>query len=221
MTSLSEEHGLSVPRKLHSIAGVLPLLAFVVLHLWINARAMQGRASYDRLVAKLSGFPGLTVFEIVFLFAPLAFHAGYGLWVLARPARGARRSAFEPRWVPTLQRVSGAVTFVFLAAHLAMFRIPLAMGRLAPEDFHDTLTEVLSTTSSLGVPTYATAYFVGLCAVSYHLAVGLTAFCGTWGLVTTQRGYRIASACGTGLGAACFLVGARTIVYFAAGAPFP
>src|SRR6185295_3118563 len=54
MTSLSEEHGLCAPRKLHSIAGVMPLLAFVVLHLWINARAMQGRASYDRLVTKLS-----------------------------------------------------------------------------------------------------------------------------------------------------------------------
>lgn len=182
---------------------------------------MQGQAAYDRVVRKVSVLPGLAAIEIFGIFLPLAFHAGYGLWVMRDPSRRAPRSPYEPARVPSLQRATGAVTLLFLSYHLAEIRFAVATSALRPPDFHPTLAAMLSSTGSLGVPVAAVLYCIGLAAVSYHLAVGLTAFCFTFRLARTRGAHRFASFSGSVLGVLCFLLGARTIVYFAAGAPMP
>ena len=73
-------------RRLHTIAGAIVLGAFLVEHLLTNASVLGGAASFDRVVGSMQRWTYLGVFEVVFILLPLAYHAGYGLLLLRRPA---------------------------------------------------------------------------------------------------------------------------------------
>jgi succinate dehydrogenase/fumarate reductase cytochrome b subunit (b558 family) len=221
MTSLSREHRRLWLSRLHSVTGVLPLGAFLVLHLWINARAIKGEIRYDGVVRRLQTIPGLFVFEVWFIGLPLLFHAGYGIWTMRTSAPVRRRSPYDTPWAVPLQRATGLVTLAFVSYHLASVRIPVLLGTMHPSDLYSVLADTLGATTSFGVPVSAILYLIGLAAVSYHLAGGLMGFCFTWGLAVTERRQRIARFVSTATGIALFLLGARTIVYFATGAAFP
>ncbi|HEX7670980.1 MAG TPA: succinate dehydrogenase [Polyangiaceae bacterium] len=227
MTSLSREHQPTPTgkepatvwlRRLHSVSGVLPLGAFLVLHLWVNARAMQGELRYDAVVRKIQSIPGLVVLEVCGLGLPLLFHAGYGIWTMRRPSSEVRRSSYEAPWAAALQRAAGLVTLAFLAVHVATLRLRVALGTLGPSDLYSTLTDSIGATTSLGLPFLAVFYLVGLGGASYHLATGLVGFSLTWGLAPTERAHRLWRLGSSAVGLALFLLGARTIVYFATGA---
>ena len=50
----------SLTKKLHSLSGVVPLGAFLVLHLWVTASVLGSRAVYDRQIGFLhSGLLGV------------------------------------------------------------------------------------------------------------------------------------------------------------------
>lgn len=221
MTSLSRENRLVRLRRLHSLSGVLPLGAFLVLHLWVNAWAMQGELRYDAVVRRIQSVPGLLFFETVLIYVPLLFHAGYGIWTMRTTSSVRRRGKYDAPWAVRLQRTSGLVTLAFLGYHLFSIRAEVALGTMRPADFYSVLTDTLGSTTSLGIPRSAVLYFVGLAAASYHLAGGLLGFCFTWGIAVTEGRYRVARALSTAVGLSLFLLGARTIVYFATGAAFP
>lgn len=221
MTSLSREQRQVWLSRLHSVSGILPLGAFLILHLWINARAIKGEIRYDEVVRRLQAIPGLLVFEVWFIGLPLLFHAGYGIWTMRARAPVRRRSPYAAPWAVPLQRATGLVTLAFVSYHLASVRIPVLLGSIAPSDLYSVLTDTLGATTSFGVPVSAVLYLIGLAAVSYHLAAGLMGFCFTWGLAVTERRSRIARFVSTATGITLFLLGARTIVYFATGSAFP
>lgn len=203
---------------MHSASGVLPLGAFLVLHLWVNARAMQGELRYDAVVRRIQSIPGLAVLEVCGLGVPLLFHAGYGIWTMRRVPAEVRRSPYDAPWAVPLQRAAGLVTLAFLVVHLATLRLRVALGALRPSDLYSALTDTLGATTSLGLPLLAVFYLAGLGGASYHLATGLVGFCLRWGLAPTERAYRLWRLVSTIIGLALFLLGARTIVYFATGA---
>jgi succinate dehydrogenase/fumarate reductase cytochrome b subunit len=179
---------------------------------------MQGELRYDALVRRIQGIPGLVVLEVCGLALPLLFHAGYGLWTMRRPASEVRRSVHDAPWAVPLQRAAGLATLAFLTVHVATLRFRVAQGSLRPSDLYSALTDTLGATTSLGLPLLAVFYLVGLGGASYHLATGLVGFSLTWGLSRTERAYRLWRLASTALGLTLFLLGARTIVYFATGA---
>jgi len=207
-------------RRLHSLTGLVPLGSFFLLHLFANARAMQGERGFRAMVLGIQGVPGLLLVELLLVFLPLAIHAGIGLSIAlcSRPNVGAY--PLPRNWSYVLQRVTGVVTFAFLAYHLASLRLRVALGSLGPTDFFSTLTDALSTTTAYGFPTAAVVYLIGIAAASYHLANGIAGFCWTWGITITRRGNRIAGAAGTAVGACTFLLGATTVLYYATGSPW-
>lgn len=219
MTSLSKERE-RLFRRLHSAAGILPVGAFFLAHVWINARALQGEGAYDRIAARLDAFPAMLLVEALSVWAPLAFHAGYGVRLLLTEKARESRGPLDKPWGAKLQRVTGAVTLVFLAFHVYQFRLQVAFGRVAPEDLFPLLCDQLSATTSAGIPVNAALYLVGVAASSYHFANGILGFCHTFGWAGARRAYWI-SACCTGIGVASFLVGANTVIYFATGAGWP
>ncbi len=224
MTDLAKERRSFRWFALHSATGVIPVGAFLLVHLWLNAHALQGRAAYDDLPGRIQRSSWLFALEVVFVQVPLLFHAGFGAWVIANPMERPRHpalAAHSKSWSKPLQRVTGGVTFGFVAYHVWVLRFAQALGRLRPADYYPTLTETLSTTSALGVPFAAMAYLFGLAAASYHFANGVVRCCLGYGLVTTARGARLLSlGCGF-CGLALFLTGAETVVYFATAAPWP
>jgi succinate dehydrogenase/fumarate reductase cytochrome b subunit (b558 family) len=206
-------------RRLHSLSGVFPVGVFLVSHLWTNARALGGQRAFDRAVRDINHLPFLPVIEVVGIFLPLAFHAIYGVKLAMDGRPNVGRYPFSRNWLYTLQRASGLVAFAFIAWHLWEFRVAKLLGSMTAEAFYPTLAEHLSSTTA-GVPVYAIVYLVGIAACVFHFANGLAAFAFGWGVCVSRRSQRWLGACLAVAGAAVFLMGADTALFFATGARF-
>ena len=88
--------------RLHSLFGVVPLGAFLVLHLFAMLRALWGREAFE---AVLFGPSRLRlVFEVVLLGLPLLLHVAVGIVLVARPRLDEQRYPGERRLSHLLQR---------------------------------------------------------------------------------------------------------------------
>lgn len=181
---------------------------------------MRGAETYEHAAAGFSSDRVVAVLELIGIAIPLAFHAGYGVVLAVRSRTNVAAYPLASNWAHALQRVSGLVTLAFVLWHVVEFPLQVALGRMKPQDFFGALADLLSSTIGGGVPLAAAAYLVGLAAVSYHLANGISGFCFTFGFSTTLRARRLIAAGAFVIGLASFVLGAETVVYFATGAPF-
>ncbi|HVW25400.1 MAG TPA: succinate dehydrogenase [Polyangiaceae bacterium] len=219
MTSSFRDPSVPWMLRVHSATGIAPLSAFFALHLWINARATQGRRAYETWAYAIHAIPGRAVFEALFIELPLAFHAVYGVLVVLDRVPGYPEPPHVHPWSRSMERVTGIAALLFIGFHVMALRVPLLLGELVTADLHPKLAAELSTTNALGVPLAAVAYLLGLAASAYHLANGVSRFCLRAGLGETERARRVLSLSCTLLGSVSFFIGANTVVYFATGAP--
>src|SRR5436309_6468137 len=68
-------------RKLHSLSGVVPVGAFLIQHIYAQVLALKGPEAYNTHVEFLVSLPFLVAIETLFIFAPIAFHGGYGIYI--------------------------------------------------------------------------------------------------------------------------------------------
>lgn len=218
MTSDSERDEDSGLLRLCSITGLL-VSGFLVVHVVVNAAAMQGAARFDDLTRRLQRTPALPLVEALLVLVPLVVHAGTAvlLWVRHGRVGAAPTTTDEPL---RLRRITGVITLGFLAVHLYTLRLQVALGRMAPSDFFPTLCDTLSETVGAGIPVTAAIYLVGVSAASYHLASGIRHSFDTWGIARSTRGRRIAWAFGGALGILAFALSAATTVYYGTGSPW-
>ncbi len=66
---------------LHSISGVFPIGAFLLLHFISNSEATSSVQAYNDQAKLLTRF---FVLEWIFIFIPILFHAQYGIYVWYR-----------------------------------------------------------------------------------------------------------------------------------------
>jgi len=202
----------SLARRIFSLTGVLPVAVFLVVHLAATSMLLVSRAAYDRFATSTARGAGL-VAELVFVVAPLAFHAAYGVVLAIRPDAGPR--AYPTARVHALVRLTGIVALAFVAYHLAHLRSP-ALGGAAPASYATTLARTLSSTSS-GVPWPALAYVAGLLACTFHLGAGARSFWLTWrpaqSAEAQRRGTRVIAV----VAALLFVVGLLVVVQLATG----
>jgi succinate dehydrogenase / fumarate reductase cytochrome b subunit len=166
-------------RRLFSLSGVVPLGAFLVLHLVLNAQTLSGASSFATAVRSVHRLPGLPLLESVVVFAPLVFHGALGLWLVVS------RKPLEPPtpYPPALRvamRLTGVVAVAFLAMHLPEIRFHAPGTRLGGDELATLLDAHLSTTSG-GVPWRGIVYLTGTACVTFHFA------CGAWGAFATTR----------------------------------
>ncbi len=204
-------------RKLHSLSGVVPLGGFLAMHLWTNATALGGPVAYERATRSIEQLPALGALEILFVFAPLAFHSLYGVALALEARPNVARYAYAANWWYVLQRVTAIVALAFVVWHLAEYRIPKLFGRIDAPAFYVLLSARLSSTR-FGVPWTALAYLFGLTACCVHWANGLVGACISWGVVVSARGRRIAAFVAATMGLALIALGVATIFRFATGA---
>jgi succinate dehydrogenase / fumarate reductase cytochrome b subunit len=195
-------------RRLHSIAGVVPLGTFLGFHLWINASARGGPDAYNATVHRLQQLPLLGIVEIVCLLSPLAFHAVGGLFVIATVPVAAEHPTPAGRARAVFQRVTGVLLFAFLLFHLWT-------ARLVQIEDHESLDLFRLMQSALASPWIRVVYVGGILAAAGHFAAGLYAFTQTWGLARSAR----ARAAVAVFAAAVFV--ALAAVGIAATAAFP
>jgi succinate dehydrogenase / fumarate reductase cytochrome b subunit len=167
-------------KKLHSLSGVVPLGAFVVLHLWVTASLVGSRAVYDHQIAVIhTGLFG-ALEPLVIL--PLFFHAIYGVIRVLGPRDPDH--AYDTDLMAALQRASGIVVLAFVGLHLWQFRAQTWMHGLSESAYSTKLVADLSSTK-YGVPWIALGYIVGMAGSLFHLVNGMTSFSTTWGFART------------------------------------
>jgi succinate dehydrogenase / fumarate reductase cytochrome b subunit len=199
-------------KKLHSLSGVVPLGAYLVLHLWMTSSIVGSRDVYDRQVGFIhSGVLGILEPLII---APLFFHAIYGLIRVLGPRDPDH--AYDTDALLMLQRVSGVVVLVFLGLHLWEFRAQTWMRGLGESAYSTKLVLDLSSTT-YSVPLIALGYIVGTAGCVFHLVNGMTSFCATWGLTRTEAAKARARITFRVAGVLLFALSAAMVIQLATG----
>lgn len=188
----------------------------MLVHLWTNAKALQGQERFDGAVSEISHLPYLPIIEIGLILLPLLFHAVYGvkLALEGRPNVGAYPTSRN--WMYTMQRVTGIVAFLFIGFHLTEYWLPKWRGQMQPEDFFPALCANMSSTVG-GFPVTAVVYIIGVTACVLHFANGLWGFCFSWGITVSRRSQRMAATVFWLVAVALLAFGINTILYFASG----
>lgn len=204
-------------QRLHSLSGVVPLGAFLLFHLWITSALGTSREIYDRQVGFLHGGPFFGFLEVVLVIVPLLYHGGYGVIRSLQPRDP--NHAYDTDVMVTLQRASGIVVLLFVAAHVWEFRGQTWTHGLAVSSYATKLTEHLSSTQS-GVPFIALGYLVGIAATVFHLANGMTSFCATWGFAPTFTARHRLRIFFRVIGIGLFGLSAALVIQIASGSRF-
>jgi succinate dehydrogenase / fumarate reductase, cytochrome b subunit len=189
--------------KLQSLSGIIPIGAFLVEHFWSNSYALVSRRSYDDVSLDLQIIPWRLAVEICVLWAPIAFHGLYGLWIWWKGKQNTFGHPWMSNWMYLLQRWSGIVAFVFIGWHVYTARF-LSHGRTN----YDEMAQAMSH------PWYFAFYIVGVTAASFHLGNGLWNFACKWGLAVSARAQRAVGWFGAAVAVVFTFVGILIAVGF-------
>lgn len=212
-------------RRLHSLSGLIPVGAYMVVHLLTNASVLDSPATFQENVYRIHGLGSvLWIVEWGFIFLPIIFHAVFGVIIMrgALPNNGNYPYARNLRY--TLQRVSGMIAFLFIFWHV--FHLhgwfhwqwwinnvaePLGGAQFRPYNAASSLRAAMD---GFVVPAL---YAIGVLSSVFHLANGIWTMGITWGVWVSEAAQRRASwAClvfGLGLGVVGMsaLAGARSV----------
>jgi succinate dehydrogenase/fumarate reductase cytochrome b subunit (b558 family) len=197
-------------RTLFTLSGVFPLGVFLLEHLAANSTAIAGEEAFAATVRAVKKLPVLFAIEVIFIFAPLAFHAAYGLLLILRKEKLER--AYSPLFSRVL-RITGVVALAYVVFHLVEIRFR-AFG--AGELLFVRVAQLLSA-SILGIPWRALLYVIGVGAVVLHFATGLWGWLVARGTLASERARKRGAWALVAAGAVLYFAGFNVIVYMATG----
>ncbi len=201
-------------RRLHSLSGLIPVGAYMVVHLLTNATVVESPGLFQRMVYQIHSLPLLPVIEWGFIFLPILFHAIIGVLIIrgSLPNSGTYKYGSNVRY--TMQRATGMIAFVFIVFHVfhmhGWFHFaawetnvvkPLGGGQFEPFNAPTTAAAALS-----GIA-YQIFYVVGVLSCVFHLANGIWTFGITWGIWVTPAAQRWATTACLVFGLALSAVG--------------
>ena len=202
-------------RRLHSLSGLIPVGAYMTVHLLVNASLLNGAGSFQHNVNQIHSLGKLLpVAEWLFIFLPILFHAIVGVWIIRTGKSNQDRYPYVNNWRYSLQRWTGVIAIIFIFTHvfhlhgwfhgqwwLANVAEPLGMAQFRPYSAASTLATAMS---GYIWPVF---YVIGVVACVFHLANGIWTMGITWGVWTSPAGMRRASyVCAAG-GVLLLLVG--------------
>lgn len=194
-------------RKLHSLSGVLPIGVFLIEHMFINSMAIQGPDTFNRGVALLHSIPYLWALELFIVFAPILYHAIYGIWVVYLTRNNFLNYRYFRNWLFYLQRVTALISLAFVAWHIGSMRFANGItGNNA--DYYTFVAHALRN------PLVLVLYSIGLLATFGHFSNGLWSFLITWGITIGERAQRITAYVGLGIFIILAAVGLNAIAAF-------
>ena len=132
-------------RRLHSLVGVIPIGAFLIVHLMVNHQATQGAEAFNRASGFMESLPFLIVMEFILIYIPLLYHGLFGLHIAFTAKENIGHYSLFRNWMFFFQRVSGILAFVFIAMHLWQTRLQKAFyGKSVDYNLmHETLQHPL------------------------------------------------------------------------------
>lgn len=205
-------------RRLHSLTGLVPVGAYMCVHLTTNASTLGGPAMFQKNVDLIHSLgPALPLVEWSFIFLPLIFHAVVGVWIIrsGQPNLSSYHYVGNVRYY--LQRLTAWIALFFIAWHVFQMHgwihnekwLTLIKGYGHQFDPH-----AASSTAALAMKPLIVkiAYFVGVISCVFHLANGLWTMGITWGLWTTAKAQQRANYICGAFGAVLAVVGLSALV---------
>ncbi len=185
--------------RLFSLAGLVPIGAYMVVHLLTNASVINGVSAFQENVDRIHSLgKALWIVEWTFIFIPLTFHAAVGWLIIAGAMPNTSSYAYASNIRYTLQRATGIIAFVFIVFHVVqlhhLFGAPFAEidghkfgAQFDPEHAASSAAMALK-------PLWVKAiYLVGMLSAIYHFSNGLWTQGITWGIWTSAAAQRRAS----------------------------
>lgn len=202
-------------RRLHSLSGLIPVGAYMVVHLLTNASVLDSPARFQNLVYQIHSLgSALVVVEWLFIFIPIIFHAVIGVVIIrgGLPNSGTYTYVNNRRY--TLQRVTGMIAFAFIFWHvfhmhgwfhshtwLTTVAQPLFGAQFKPYNAASSLTQAMQ---GIVVPLL---YAVGVLSCVFHLANGIWTMGITWGVWVSPAAQRRADWICAGFGVLVAIIG--------------
>jgi succinate dehydrogenase / fumarate reductase, cytochrome b subunit len=177
--------------RLFSLSGLIPVGAFLVVHLLTNASVLAGPGSFQSRVDLIHSLgPLLVPIEWAFIFLPMLFHATVGFIIIANglPNVGSYPYVSNVRY--TLQRATGMIAFAYIVWHVMQLHwlgTPFGGGKFDPHYASSSAAAALQPT------VVAILYAIGILSTVFHFANGLWTLGITWGLWTSPAAMRRAS----------------------------
>jgi succinate dehydrogenase / fumarate reductase cytochrome b subunit len=212
-------------RRLHSLSGLIPVGAYMVVHLLTNASVLDSAATFQENVYRIHSLGrALWLVEWGFIFLPLIFHAVFGVIIIRGGLPNTASYAYTNNVRYTLQRVTGVIALLFIFWHvfhlhgwfhgevwLTRVAEPLGGAKFRPYNAASSLTLALQ---GVVIPTL---YAIGMLACVFHLANGIWTMGITWGVwispAAQQRASWVCLVFGLGLAGVGLsaLAGAKTV----------
>lgn len=174
-------------RRLHSLLGIIPVGAFLVVHLTQNYMATRGEEAYQAGVEFLESLPFLIFLELFLIFLPLTYHAVYGVYIAFQAKHNVGNYSYFRNVMFMLQRVTGILTLIFVGWHVWETRIAYALGEVEASQFYQLMVEILSN------PFMLAFYIIGLVATTFHFSNGIWSFLVSWGVTVGPRSQRVST----------------------------
>ena len=204
-------------RRLHSLSGLIPVGAYMCIHLLTNASVLDSSATFQRAVYQIHSLGNLLpLVEWVFIFIPILFHAVIGVVIIrgGLPNYGSYKYTSNLRY--TLQRATGMIAFVFIVWHVfhmhGWFHFPRWIQYVA-EPLDGAQFSPYNAASSLGTAMmlqsiiYPLLYAIGVLSCVYHLANGIWTMGITWGVWVSPAAQKRADRVCIAFGIALAVVG--------------
>ncbi len=203
-------------RKLHQITGIMPLGLFFFVHMFTNAKAMNGAEIFNKAVADIHHMPFLLFIEIFGIFLPLLYHSVYGIFISAEANASAVKYGYGRNVMYVFQRVTGIFLFVFLLFHLLHFRWGLFAGLGLTDvavagNADKAFAIVAADFQSVGVLVF---YILGVATTAWHLGYGLFLFAVDWGIVIGEKAQKFALYACAAVAFALFALGTNAAFSF-------
>lgn len=178
--------------RLFSLSGLIPVGAFLVVHLLTNASVLSGAGAFQSRVDMIHSLgPLLVPIEWLFIFLPMLFHATVGFVIIANGLPNVGSYPYVGNLRYTLQRATGMIAFVFIVGHIIHLHWmgePLGGGKFDPHAATSSAAEAI-------YPLLTTIlYAIGVLCAVFHLANGLWTLGITWGIWTSPAAMRRANA---------------------------
>jgi succinate dehydrogenase / fumarate reductase, cytochrome b subunit len=174
-------------RKIHSLLGIVPVGAFLIMHLISNYAATKGHSEFVEKVLWIQSLPLVFFLELFFIWLPLLYHAVYGLYVAYTARNNVMNYGYFRNQMFLWQRITGVVTFLFVAWHVFETRVQVALGNVSHDGLGMQMNEILSNPISL------TIYVIAVIMVSFHFCNGIWGFLVSWGITVGPRAQKIST----------------------------
>jgi len=201
-------------RRAFSLCGLVPVGAYMCVHLVTNSSLAGGAAPFQKAVYQIHSLgPVLPIVEWLFIFLPIIFHAVLGVVIIRGGMPNTTAYAYGSNVRYTLQRATGMIAFLFIFLHvfhlhgwlhfdwfLEGVAKPLGGAQFAPYSASSTLAAAFQKSWLIPV-----GYAIGLASCIFHLSNGIWSFGVRWGLwispAAMRRAGRVCTAFGLALGA--------------------